>query len=141
MTCPANPPPPAGYGIWRGAVPGPLVQWAVDLRDRINHFPYGQQFFLDYGGQVVIARKDFHQYTYRNGRLVTGICIPGITLYQPVPATAGATALAGDDLTTPDPTAAVYSGEAERPNWGLVALSAAAGGLVVAGFLAVLRRP
>src|ERR1700758_549281 len=121
MTCPTNPPPPLGYGVWRGNVPTPLVQWAIGLRDRIRNFPYGQTWALDYNGAIVLARKDHHVYSYINGQLVSGICIPGVTLYQPTTPAAAAptsnltatatTALAADDLTTPDPTAAVYSGE------------------------------
>lgn len=139
MTCPNNPPPPAGYRVWRGAVPTPLTQWAMDLRDHIAPFPYGQTWTLDYQGTAVVARKDFHSWTFKNGVLVSGICIPGITLYSPIPA--GVAATLGDDLATPDPNLAVYGATPpETTNWGLVLLTGALAGGVVWGFFEMLRR-
>jgi hypothetical protein len=124
VSCPANPPPPAGYQILRGSVPLPLTQWAIDLLHHVNRFPYGQTWSIDYSGRSILARKDCHSWTYRGGQLVTGLSIPGITLYEPIPTTTGAGAvLAANDLTTPDPTAAVYSEEGGGPNWGLVLAS------------------
>jgi hypothetical protein len=135
--CSTNPSLPAGYQIWRGAVPAPLVQWAVDLRDHINHFPYGQTWELVYSGQTVIARKDHHTYTYRNGKLVTGICIPGITLYAPKPAGVSAT-LQIDTLDTPDPSAAVFN-TTGATDWRLVAVSVAATVATVGLFLLAIK--
>jgi hypothetical protein len=121
--CSSNPPPPVGFKIWRGTVPAPLVQWAVDLRDHINKFPYGQVWTLDYAGATVAARKDYHQWTYHNGKLITGICIPGITLYAPKPAGMAATTV--DSLDNPDPTAAVFN-TTDATDWRLVAVSGVA---------------
>jgi hypothetical protein len=114
-TCPSNPPSPQGFTIWKGAVPTPLTQWAIDLRDHINASPYGTVWTTDYKGLTVAARKDYHTWTYRKQpdgsvQLVTGICIPGITLYSAsVAAEGGGAAGATDPATaTPDPTLAVY---------------------------------
>jgi hypothetical protein len=124
VSCPANPPPPAGYQILRGSVPTPVTQWAIDLLHHINAHPLGTTWGIDYNGRTLIARSDSHTWTYRGGQLVTGLCIRGITIYEPIPAATGAgAALAANDLTTPDPTAAVYSEEGGGPNWGLVLAS------------------
>ena len=96
MTCPGNPPPPDGYRVWRGSVPPELVQWAIDLRDHIRSFPYGTVWTMSYGGQTVVARKDYHTWTYKGGQLLQGICIPGITLYEPIPPAVGASTPIGD---------------------------------------------
>jgi hypothetical protein len=154
VTCAPNPPPPEGFVLWQGDVAPPLSQWAVDLRDHMGPYPYGTVWVLPYGGQYVVARKDHHTWTYRRGRLLTGLCIPGITLYRQVVGTASSTATsspsaaagtsglglatsAGSLTAAPDPTAAVYGAEPhEHPDWRMVGLTAGAilavGGLFVA---------
>lgn len=138
VSCPANPPAPAGYRVWTAAVPMPLTQWAIGLLQHVSSFPYGQTWTMQYNGQTVLARKDFHSWTHRNGQLVTG-CFQGITLYQQIPqGQVGATN--GDPLGgPPDPNAAVYGGPPAKTDWKLVALSAGAGAGVVAMFLAALH--
>jgi hypothetical protein len=111
----------------------------MDLRDHVNKFPYGQMWSLDYNGQTVIARKDFHSWTYRGGKLIEGICLPGITIYSPKPAALGAAGLAADDLTTPDPTAAMWSVPPESTDWRLVAVSGVAIVAITAAFLLAIR--
>jgi hypothetical protein len=167
MTCPGNPPPPPGYGIWKGAVPTPLTQWAMALRDNINNgFAYGTTWSIPYGDQVVIARKDHHTYTWKKGILLTDICIPGITLYAPLtiasvppagtittpPGTAAPRTLGADetaianpnagpastpDQVVPDPSLAVFS--AAPTDWTLVVISAGAGAAVVGLFLLAMH--
>lgn len=152
-TCPPNPAPPDGYKIWRGPVPRPLSQWAIDQRDHWMQAPgtqYGDTVGIDYvdptTGQsaYVVARKDHHTWTYVKGVLKTGICIPGITLYQPLLTAAlagvpkrgvGDTSSSTDTLETPDPTVAAYTNE-PGTNWGLVGISALAAVGVVAAFWA-----
>jgi len=153
MTCANNPPPPDGFKIWRGSPPPrPLVQWAVDLRDHwMPKVNFGETTGIDFvdpttgQSQYVVARKDHHTWTYKNGQLVSGICIPGITLYQSklTPALAGAPGMGDaststatpDTLDTPDPTVAAYAQEPDT-NWGLVAVSAGAAAAVVVAFWA-----
>lgn len=145
-TCPNNPPPPDGYKIWRGPVPRPLSQWAIDQRDHwMGQVAYGETTGIDYvdpaTGQssFVVARKDHHTWTYKGGTLLTGICIPGITLYQPLltAALAGPPGVgaATDSLATPDPNVAAYTNE-PGTNWGLVGISALAAAAVVGAFVA-----
>jgi len=146
MSCPGNPPAPAGFTVWKGPVPTELVQWAISLRDHVSGFPYGQTWTMQYTDptgktQTVTARKDYHTWTYRGGQLVQGICIPGITLYQAKP-TGVVGANYGDPLGgTPDGTEAVYGADVPGPgvNWKLVAVSAGAGALVVGLFWAAVH--
>ena len=137
--CPDNPPPRAGYSVWKGPVPRELTRWAIDLRDHVVSFPYGQEWTTRWGETDVVARKDHHRFTYRNGQLVTGICWPGITLYRPIPI--GVTGLGDapvlDPATAkPDPQLALYTHPPpEQTNWGLVAVGGAAVATTVGLFL------
>jgi hypothetical protein len=133
QACPDNPPPRAGYAVWRGSVPPDLVKWAILLRDHIASFPYGQEWSMRAGTTDVVARKDHHTWTFQKQsdgsiQLVSGICIPGITLYRPIPDDAAAVgdALVFDPATAqPDPRLALYdpSQPPERTDWALVAAS------------------
>lgn len=111
---------------------------------------YGETTGIDYvdpaTGQssFVVARKDHHTWTYKGGKLLTGICIPGITLYEPVLAMAslagpegsrGVGDTATDSLATPDPNVAAFTNE-PGTNWGLVGISALAAAAVVGAFVA-----
>jgi hypothetical protein len=148
--CPSNPPPPAGYVVWKGPVPQELTQWAIALRDRIASYPYGQTFTMIWSGTPVLARKDHHSWTNRPGpdgvvRLVTGICLAGITLYKPSSPSSGLSAADVTDpaLATPDPDLALYSVSMTRPpehtDWGLVLVCAAALATVSGGFVWGIR--
>lgn len=145
MSCPANPPPPAGFVIWKGPVPAPLTQWAMDLRDHINQFPRGYTWTIQYGGGTVLARHDSHSWTWRNGVLVTGLCLSGVTLYRPAAQQAGLNAADVTDpaTATPDPELALYSASAtrapEKTDWGLVLVCAAALATVSGGFVWGIR--
>ena len=146
--CPSNPPPRAGYAVWKGAVPPELTKWAVTLRDHIAPFPYGQEWTMQWGVVDVVARKDHHEWTYRkqpdgSTKLLMGICWPGITLYKPIPV--GVSGLGVDYVldpatATPDPQLALYGAlPPERPNWGLVLLGASAAAATVGLFSWGLR--
>jgi hypothetical protein len=81
-TCQTGPFPVTGWVVWTGPVPHDLAQFAIrDLQDAAIH-PYGYEWQTVYNGEQVIAIKQHHTWTYHGGRLVTGICIPGITLYR-----------------------------------------------------------
>lgn len=125
-------------------MPPELTNWAISLRDQIVRYNWGQTFGMWYtppGGaaEYVIARKDPHGWSYRNGQLVTG-CFQGVTLYAPIP-TAALTSYdpSQNNLDTPDPSAAVFDAGPAGPDWGLVALSAGAGAGVVLLFLWAMK--
>lgn len=159
MICPTNPAPPDGFRVWRKPVPQALEQWAIQMRDQwMPHANYGDTVGINYvdpttgASQYVIARRDHHTWTFHGGRLITGICVPGVTLYESLLTQAtGASAPTNDDLSTPDPAAAVYSVDTDAagnptlpidqetaPNTGLVVGSAVALGVVVGLFVAAV---
>ncbi len=147
MTCPQEPIPP-GWTVWRGAVPTELTQFAMDVRDHVRQYPYGQiAKTIQYNNQTVGAFVSHHTWTYRAGQLVTGICIPGVSLLiqnaTPTP-TAGVGAATTDSIDTPDPSAAVYGADDVSPptttDWPLVLISGAAIATITAGFFLALRQ-
>lgn len=109
-SCPSEP-LPAGWRVWRGPVPPLLSTFAVQVRDRIGTFAYGviaDALLVD--GIPVGAFKSHHTWTYRNGQLLEGICIPGIMLVVPHESALGkvavlprAPASSGAELLQPDP--------------------------------------
>lgn len=136
MACPQEP-IPAGWRVWRGPVPQALVQLALDVRSRIGRYAYGTiAQTADWQGTQVGAFKSHHTWTYRGGSLVTGICIPGVSLLVPLasPVGLGATSAAATDLSTPDEQLAVYAAP-EQTDWGLVAVAGGAIALTTAAFL------
>jgi len=132
---------PIGWRVWRNAeVHTPLEQFAIDVRDHVNRYPYGSiAKTIVYNGQMVGAFKSHHTWTYRNGQLVTGLCIPGVSLIVQQPqGSVGATT--PDSLVTPDPTAAVYGSDDERStSWPTVLVTAGATATTIALFLLALR--
>jgi hypothetical protein len=118
MPC-AQQPIPEGWNVWRQPVPAELAQIAVVIRDRIRQFPRGSiAQIVDYNGQTVGFWVSNHTWTYQRQadgsmQLVTGICIPGVSLiYRPQAQQASLTQAVGDDLSAPDPNAAVFWAEA-----------------------------
>jgi hypothetical protein len=143
VSCPTNPPAPAGYAVWRGAVPPSLQKWAVQLLSISSKYPFGQTWSnVDPLGRPVIARKDHHTWHYQsNGALLTGICWPGITLYRPVglDSSFGISPLVTNVENGPaDPSLAVYDSAPTSIAWPMVFLTGAVvAGLVGAFILAV----
>jgi hypothetical protein len=124
VTC-AQEPLPSGWRVWRGPVPAELAQLAMDVRDHVRRYTRGTIVqTVTYQGTPVGVFVSSHTWTYRGGTLVTGICIPGVSLVVPVGQTGvGDTGSATTDLSTPDPTLAVF-GAPETTDWGAVAVSA-----------------
>jgi hypothetical protein len=150
MSCAVNAAMPPGYQVWRGAVPKELTDWAVDLRNHVASFPFGTTWTREYNGKTVLARVDHHDWTYRNGQLITGLCIKGITLYSAKLGGLGlvdtSTADDSDPLATPDESmsqalfdADSSAGMPPGPNWGRVAATGGAALLVVGLFWAAIR--
>jgi hypothetical protein len=144
--CPSNPPPPAGYSVWTGAVPAPLETWAIRTLKDIGKVPYGyygwtlpEEELQKYPAPPIL-RKDRHTWSHRNGRLITGICIPGLTLYKPIAAKVGAGETLILDPATASPSSGIAVFDPPVTDWGLVLTGGAAITLVTAGFLFVLKR-
>ena len=82
--CPDNPPPPEGYTFLH-AVPPEVRAWAVMLLSHVRAFP----MFTVWGWpidetRVLLARSEWHTWSHDpTGRRVDGLCIPGITVYEP----------------------------------------------------------
>jgi hypothetical protein len=113
-------------------VPDDLKSWAILVLQLVSQVDYGmtwtppEEVAQRYPGPP-IARKDHHTWTYRKGRLVTGICIPGITLYKPMPSgVAGGGYVLDPATSAPDPQLAVYDTAPTETNWGLVVASGVA---------------
>lgn len=81
--CPLGPIPANNWTLWIGAVPPQLTAFAVSSLKTESEHPYGYEWTTTYDGQQVLAIKQHHTWTYNTGKFVTGICIPGITLYRP----------------------------------------------------------
>jgi len=82
----------------------------MDIRDHVRSYQLGSVAkTLDYNGQTVAFWVSNHTWTYKNGELLTGICIWGVSVLIPPAGGASATATPfQDDIGTPDPSAAVY---------------------------------
>ena len=136
MACPPGPFPTNQWSVWTGPVPAQLTQFAIhDLSQQAQH-PYGYEWLTDYNGQQIMAIKQYHTWTYHNGKLITGICIPGITLYRPKKVGVEETPV---DLSTPNSDVAWYD-EGAGTNWTTVAWSAGAVTLVVVLFFLALYK-
>lgn len=131
--------------MWRGAVPKELTDWAISIRDHVSSFSYGTIWSKEYDGRTIIARKDHHTFTYRGGRLLTGICIPGVTLYSPHGIGLVDSTSTGDPLATPDESMADALFDADSSagqpgvDWPVVGATAGAALLVVGLFVAAIR--
>jgi ethanolamine utilization microcompartment shell protein EutL len=136
MTCPQEG-IPDGWRVWRGPVPAELGQFAVDALARISRFAYGSVAAMtEWQGVQVAAYKTHHTWSFRQGQLVTGICIPGLSLLVPLgaPVGVGAASVAAADLSTPDPSLAVYGSPPEETDWVLVGVSGVAIAATTAAF-------
>jgi hypothetical protein len=134
--CPPTPFPP-GFALWKGPVPQVLTDWAISIRDEIAKYDFGTMFGTTYEGQDIIALVCCHEWTYINGRLVTGLAIKGVTLFKAIPSVA-LTSFdpAQNALDVPDQAIANF--DPPQTDWGLVLASgAAAVGVVTLFWLAV----
>lgn len=128
-SCSPGPVPPMGWHIFRGPVTPELSQWAVSLLHGIGNVPYGQTWIKPYGTSMqIMAIKQRHTWTYRGGKLVSGICIPGITLYTKPNAATPPTPPQLGDTTPPElPQAGDIAAFNEAPtDWPIVIASAGA---------------
>lgn len=142
MSCAQETVPP-GWKVWRGtAVPDPLTQFAIDVRDHVRSYPYGSiAKTIQYNGMTVGAFVSHHSWTYRNGVLVTGLCIPGVSLITKQAGVGAGANSTTDTLDTPDPTAAVYGADdlPSKTDWPIVGACAALIGGAVFLFLQAIK--
>jgi hypothetical protein len=135
---------PLGWRVWRQTeVPTPIVQAAIAIRDHARDYRLGAiAQTMTYGGQSIALWVSSHSWTWKNGVLVTGICVPGVSVLVAVPAGSGGIGSAtADNLDTPDPTAAVYALD-EPPrstSWPLVLVSGLAIAATAAAFVLAIK--
>ena len=136
--CPPGPLPDKTWTVWLGPVPSALTTFAVDsLKTEAEH-PYGYEWTTTYNGEQVMAIKQHHTWTYHGGKLIKGICIPGITLYRPEKV--GITGLE-NDFSEPNPDIAWFdNGVQPGGDLGLILGSAFAVIIVVILFFLAIRR-
>lgn len=113
--CPQEP-IPLGWKVWRGDVPSELSQIAMDVRDHVRSYKRGTIVqTVQYQDKTVGVFVSSHTWTYKRQpdgsvQLLTGICIPGVSLLTAQsPDVIGLSA--PDDLSTPDPTAAAWGAD------------------------------
>jgi lysozyme len=81
MTTPQNPPIPTGTRLWTKTVPPPMTAWAVSLLQSPTQYPMFSSTTKQFGAESVVARVEWHDWTYRNGVKVNGR-FRGVTLYE-----------------------------------------------------------
>jgi hypothetical protein len=134
--CSPGPFPTNNWTIWLGPVPPQLTTFAVDdLKTEAEH-PYGFEWLTtEYNGQQVMAIKQYHTWTYHGGKLVTGICIPGITLYRPKPVVV--TETVAIDLNTPN-TEIAWFDDGEQSTVDFILIAECLGGIAIIILLFIL---
>jgi len=80
-----NPPPPNGTRLWSKPVSPAMTAWAVSLLNSPGAYPIFATATRQFGSDNVMARVEWHPWTYRNGVKVAGQ-FRGITLYEVIAA-------------------------------------------------------
>jgi len=76
-----NPPSPEGTRLWTKPVTPAMTAWAVSLLNSPGPYPIFSTAVRQFGSDNVMARVEWHPWTYRNGVKVAGQ-FRGITLYE-----------------------------------------------------------
>lgn len=76
-----NPPPPDGTRLWTKPVTPGMTAWAVALLNSPGAYPIFSTALRQFGSDNVMARVEWHPWTWRNGVKVSGQ-FRGITLYE-----------------------------------------------------------
>jgi len=76
-----NPPVPEGTRFWTKPVTPAMTAWAVGLLNSPGAYPIFSTALRQFGSDNVIARIEWHPWTYRNGVKVAGQ-FRGVTLYE-----------------------------------------------------------
>lgn len=78
---PENPPRPSGLRPMKNPVTKDITDWAVKLVNSPKEYPMGSQTTEYFGGRPLMGRIEWHTWTRKAGKLVTGI-YRGITVYE-----------------------------------------------------------
>jgi lysozyme len=78
---PANPPIPNNARLWSKPVSPDMTAWAKSLLNDPFDYPMFSQTVRLFGSSLVLARVEWHNWTFRNGRKIEGT-FRGITLYE-----------------------------------------------------------
>src|SRR5689334_10952590 len=78
---PSNPPIPAGTELWRDSVSPDMTAWAKSILNDPNDYPMFSETRRFFGTVQVLARVEWHTWTFRNGVRVDGT-FRGVTLYK-----------------------------------------------------------
>ncbi len=76
-----NPPPLDGTRLWTKPVTPAMTAWAVSILNSPGAYPMFSTAFHQFGSDNVMARVEWHAWTYRNGVKVAGQ-FRGVTLYE-----------------------------------------------------------
>jgi len=76
-----NPPSPEGTRLWTKPVTTAMTAWAVGMLNSPGAYPIFSSATREFGSDNVMARVEWHPWTWRNGVKVAGQ-FRGITLYE-----------------------------------------------------------
>jgi hypothetical protein len=80
---PANFPKPEGVRAMKNPVSKDVTNWSIKLLNDAKNYPMGSVTTEEFDGRTITARIEWHTWTHRAGKLVTGI-FRGVTLYESV---------------------------------------------------------
>jgi len=78
---PSNPPIPNNARLWSKPVSPDMTAWAKSVLNDPFDYPMFAQAQRLFGGSLVLARVEWHSWTFRNGVKVNGT-FRGVTLYE-----------------------------------------------------------
>ncbi len=78
---PPNPPIPAGTELWVSAVSPDMTSWAKTILNDPSAYPMFSTTQRWFAGIPVLARVEWHSWTFRNGVQIQGV-FRGVTLYK-----------------------------------------------------------
>jgi hypothetical protein len=136
---------PSGWKPWTGPVPPQIVDNAIAIRDHVRQFyKKGSSVIaqtMTYNGTLIGFLVNTHTWTWRNGKLLTGLCIPGVSVLVrlPTPAEALTPTSSTNPLAIPDPNLATWTAVPETTDWPLVGAGLTAIAATVTAFFLALK--
>ena len=80
---PNNPPQPPGAQAWKKPVSANMTEWAKSILRESAMYPMFSETRKQFGDDWVLARVEWHDWTFRDGVKVNGT-FRGVTLYEVV---------------------------------------------------------